>query len=91
MNELDIRSMIKDIFEIFRRKNRPPPEYKVLIPGVGICQVTESARLQAVANMIVDPAKREEVRQIVIRQMGGSTERGDAEFRRRFPELFELD
>ena len=84
-------SMVKDIFEMFRRKFRTPPEYKVLVPGYGLMQVTESARLQAVANMIMDPTIRENVRQTVIRQMGGSVERGNAEFRRRFPELFELD
>lgn len=51
--------------------------------------VTESARLQAVTNMKLDPAKLEEVKAIVIRQCGGNIAKGEIEFQRRFPELFE--
>lgn len=51
--------------------------------------VTEWARLQAVANMKADPVKFLEVKAIVIRQCGGNIARGEIEFQRRFPELFE--
>jgi hypothetical protein len=50
--------------------------------------VTESARLQAVINMKVDPAKRQEVLELLCKKMG-SVAKGELEMRERYPELYE--
>lgn len=50
--------------------------------------VTESARLQAVINMAKDPVKRQQVLELLCKQMG-SVAKGEMEFRARYPELFE--
>lgn len=49
---------------------------------------TESMRLQAIANMRVNPDKRREVEALLIKQAGGDTARGLMEFQRRYPEIF---
>lgn len=51
--------------------------------------VTESARQQAIINMKLYPEKLIEVKAIVIRECGGNIARGEIEFQRRFPELYE--
>lgn len=50
--------------------------------------VTESARMQAVVNMAKDPEKRQAVLELLCKQLG-SVAKGEIEFRRRYPELFE--
>jgi hypothetical protein len=49
---------------------------------------TESMRLQAVANMKEDPAKRQAVLELLCQQLG-SVAKGEMEMMRRYPELFE--
>jgi len=50
--------------------------------------VTESARVQAVINMKLDPEKRQAVLDLLCKKMG-SVAKGELEFRERYPELFE--
>ena len=50
--------------------------------------VTESARVQAVINMKLDPAKRQAVLDLLCKKMG-SVAKGEMEFRERYPELYE--
>ena len=50
--------------------------------------VTEEARQQAVINMKLDPAKRQAVLELLCQQLG-SVAKGEMEFQRRYPELFE--
>jgi hypothetical protein len=50
--------------------------------------VTEEWRLQAVVNMKLDPEKRKAVLELLCKQEG-SVAKGEMEFRRRYPELFE--
>jgi hypothetical protein len=52
--------------------------------------VTESARVQAVINMKLDPAKRQAVLELLCKKMG-SVSKGEMEFRERYPELYEED
>jgi hypothetical protein len=49
--------------------------------------VTESARRQAAANLIADPALRLRVLDVVVKECGGDRTRGEREFRRRYPEV----
>ena len=49
---------------------------------------TESARQQAVANMKADPAKRQQVLELLCKQEG-SVAKGEMEMKRRYPELYE--
>ena len=49
---------------------------------------TEWARLQAVANMKADPAKRQAVLELLCKELG-SVAKGEMEMRRRYPELYE--
>jgi hypothetical protein len=51
---------------------------------------TESSRQQAVVNMKLDPTKRQQVLELLCQQLG-SVAKGEIEFRRRYPELFEED
>jgi len=51
---------------------------------------TESARQQAVTNMKLDPAKRQAVLELLCKQLG-SVAKGEIEFQRRYPELFEQE
>ena len=48
---------------------------------------TESARLQAVRNMLADENIRARVESLLINKMG-SVEKGMAEMRRRYPEVY---
>jgi len=50
--------------------------------------VSESARVQAVINMKLDPAKRQAVLDLLCKKMG-SVAKGEMEFRERYPELYE--
>ena len=50
--------------------------------------VTESARLQAVVNMKIDPEKRKACLDLLCKQLG-SVAKGEIEFKRRYPELFQ--
>lgn len=67
-----------------RSKKKDPP---VIMTRWG--PATEWARLQAVANMKADPEKLKQVKALVIRECGGNIARGELEFQRRFPELYE--
>ena len=49
---------------------------------------TEWVRLQAVANMKADPAKRQQVLELLCKQEG-SVAKGEVEMQRRYPELFD--
>lgn len=51
--------------------------------------VSERARLQAVTNMRKDPVKLLQVQSLVIKECGGDVAKGKAEFKRRYPEVFE--
>jgi len=64
-------------------KRRPP----VIDSPYG--QVSEGARRQAAVNMRLDPVKRFQIEQMLIKQMG-SEERGLAEARKRYPEAYQL-
>jgi len=65
----------------FLDKLKPPP---VIQTSLG--PVTEWARRQAAINLALDPVKRMMVLEIIIKECGGSKERGLAEARRRYPE-----
>jgi len=65
----------------FLDKFRQPP---VIQTSLG--PVTEWARHQAAINLALDPVKRMMVLEIIIKECGGSRERGLAEARRRYPE-----
>ena len=52
--------------------------------------VTESARVQSMINMAKDPEKRQAVLELLCKQLG-SVAKGEIEFRRRYPELFDED
>ena len=62
----------------------PKPEPPVISTPWG--PVTESARRQAALNMRDDLALRAQVLAMVVKECGGDTARGEAEFRRRYPE-----
>jgi hypothetical protein len=49
---------------------------------------SEEWRLQAVANMKADPAKRQAVLDLLCKQMG-SVAKGELEMRHRYPELYD--
>ena len=83
---MNIANAIRRMRRLFRRDPGQPP--KILFEGQ---QVTEWARQQAIVNMKLDPERLQRVKAIVIRECGGTIARGEIEFRRRFPELFEED
>lgn len=70
-------SIIQKLVDKLRRK---PP---VISTAWG--PVPERVRLQAEANMRLDPAKRADVLAILIREAKGDVEAGKKEFRRRYP------
>lgn len=67
------------------RRGKSPP---VILTQWG-APVTEWARLQAAINIRQDPAVFNRVLNIIVRECGGSEERGLQEMRRRYPEAFE--
>lgn len=71
------------IRRMFRRSKKPP----VIMTQWG--PATEWARKQAIVNMKADPERLKAVKAIIIRDCGGSIAKGEIEFRRRFPELYE--
>lgn len=73
---------------ILRRKPRPPVQEAPPIINSQWGQTSEHMRLQAVANMRLDPLKRMQVEQLLIEQCG-SVAKGMMEFQRRYPELKE--
>jgi hypothetical protein len=50
---------------------------------------SESARQQAAINMLLDPVKKMEVEEAVIRQCGGNREAGLRKCREMYPEAYE--
>ena len=84
---MNIANAIRRMRRLFRR-DRPGEPPTILFEGK---QVTEWARQQAMVNMKADSAILDRVKAIVIRECGGNIARGEIEFRRRFPELFEDD
>jgi len=61
---------------------------KVVITEWG--PVTESARVQAVINMKLDPAKRQAVLDLLCKKLG-SVAKGELEMQERYPELYEKE
>ena len=75
---------IKKLIDKFKGNptvNVPPPPEIMTAWG----PVPESARLQAEANMRLDPIKRQNVLNVLIKEANGDTEAGKTEFRRRYP------
>ena len=66
------------------RKGKAPP---IIMTPWG--PVTEWARLQAAMNIRSDPAAFDRVLNIIVKECGGSEERGLQEMRRRYPEAFD--
>jgi hypothetical protein len=69
-----------------RNRNRNSNPAPVISSPYG--PVSESARLQAVANMLASPEIRMRVEEVVIRECGGDRERGLRECRRRYREAY---
>jgi len=76
-------SLIACFLATIRRRRQPPVISTTWGP------VSEPARQQAITNMRKDPVLMLKVESIVIRECGGDIEKGKAEFRRRYPELFQ--
>jgi len=77
-------SRIKKLIEKFKGNpmvNVPPPPEIMTAWG----PVPESARLQAETNMRLDPAIRQNVLNVLIKEANGDVEAGTREFKRRYP------
>lgn len=73
-------SIIQHLLDKLKLKRKPP----VIDTAFG-APVPEKMRLQAETNLRLDPAKRDAVLAILIREAKGDTEAGKKEFRRRYP------
>ena len=75
-------SLIRDFISRIRRKRTTP------IINTPHGPVTESARAQAALNIKADPALRERVFAVIVKEYGGDVARANAEMKRRYPEVF---
>jgi hypothetical protein len=86
-------ALIQRLLDKIRRKPLPSrlagsPGDILIDSGMGTdapVYVPEGARLQAEANMRLDPAKRAAVLALLTKKAGGDEEAGRKEFRRRYP------
>jgi hypothetical protein len=77
-------SLIRHFIDRIRQKRATP----VIDTPYG-APVPEWLRHQAAINMKLDPFKRAQVEEIVIRECGGDREAGLKEARRRYPEAYQ--
>jgi len=78
-------SLVRKLIDKLRARRAAAPPVIPTPWGV----VTEKARLQAALNMRDDPALRDKVLAIVIKECGGDTFKGLLEFKRRYPEVYQ--
>jgi len=69
------------ILDLFKKKQPEPPKI-----ATSFGYTSEPMRQQAMINMLKDRAKRKAVLDLLIEQTG-SVEAGEAEFKRRYPEI----